>query len=111
MRAAAGRCQQRKADEDVPRWKPGPVPWPRADADLWHGVRDLQAKVEPQADLLATAQARLGRKAGLRSIDQVAQELLLLLRHEPVRDDPPGRRGLLRDRAAEINHRNNGGPL
>jgi hypothetical protein len=71
-------------------------------------VRDWPAKVEPYEDLVAIAQARFGREAGLRSIDRVAQELLLMLRHESVRNDPPGRRGLLRDLAAELNLRNNG---
>lgn len=60
--AAAGRDRQRKAGEDVPRWKPGPVPWPRADTELRHQVRDWPAKVEPHEDLVAIAHARLGRK-------------------------------------------------
>jgi hypothetical protein len=68
--AAVRQYRQRKAAEDVPRWKPGPVPWPCADTDLRHQVRDWPAKVAPHEDLVVIAQARLGREADLRSTNR-----------------------------------------
>lgn len=100
---AAARYRARQRGQEVPKRKPGPKP-PRI-MELRQQIRELETRLQVQELHRRIAEERLARRGSALTIEQVAGELLTVLRRDHARIDTAEQRVLLRDLAVEIEDR------
>jgi hypothetical protein len=100
---AAARYRARKRGEPVPKRKPGPKR--KTNADLRLQIRDRDTRIKELELYRRILEERLGRRLSTLTVEQVARELLDVLRRDPPERDQAERRVLLGDVVAEIESR------
>jgi hypothetical protein len=100
---AAARYRARKRGEDVPVRKPGPKA--KTATDRKQQIRDLEDQLKQVQLMREIAEGRLVRRISTLTVEQVAGELLQILKRDDPRRDTSERRVLLGDVVAEIESR------